>query len=67
MCPSFAMAFVPSRVEEWFQQIPHLILEEGSLCSSFFEASNAPKDLSDATSTRSSWQRLSRDFPEEGD
>eukprot|EP00435_Cladocopium_sp_Y103_P044800 s1636_g12.t1 len=141
---------VPSRVEEWFQQVPHLILEEGwetvmdgngllqrsrcpwggsllklkvevtveealenpahllvrpevralhrrrlselddsqllqqtapgealleqihswglsSLCSSFFEAAHRPKDLSDAQFTKRSWQRLSRDFPEEGD
>lgn len=141
---------VPTRVEEWFQHVPHLILEEGwetvidgngllqrswcpwggallklkvevmveealetpahllvrpevralhrrhlselddsqllrqtapgealleqihswglsSLCSSFFEAAHRPKDLSDTQFTRRSWQRLTRDFPDEGD
>lgn len=38
-----------------------------SLCSSFFEAAHRPKDLSDTQFSRRSWQRLSRDFPEEGD
>lgn len=38
-----------------------------SLCSSFMEASNAPKDLGDAQFVKVGWQRVTRDFPDQGD